>query len=133
MVMGGDFLACSSRKEEKDHGDTGIGLLGSPAGKQVILVDDVMSTGDSAAEALTFIERQQGTVVGAVIAFDRQERAKEGSLSATRDFHRRYKLPVAAAATLDDLIVYLREEGGYEEVLEAIYQYRRQYGVLPPE
>ncbi len=131
MVMGGSILACSSRKEEKDHGDVGIGLLGSPAGRQVILVDDVMSTGDSAAEALTYIERHEGNTIGAVIAFDRQERAKDGQLSATQDFEARYALPVRSAANLDDLIVYLREEGEHEEILEAIYQYRRQYGVLP--
>lgn len=133
MVMGGNFLACSSRKEMKDHGDVGIGLLGSPAGKLVILVDDVMSTGDSAAEALTYIERHKGIAVGAVIAFDRQERAKDGDFSATQDFEARYALPVRSAANLDDLIVYLREEGGHEEILEAIYQYRRQYGVLPKQ
>lgn len=133
MVMGGNILACSSRKEEKVHGDVGIGLLGSPAGRQVILVDDVMSTGDSAAEALAYIQRHQGSAVGAVIAFDRQERAKEGQLSATQDFEARYALPVRSAANLDDLIVYLREDGGHEKILEAIYQYRRQYGVLPKQ
>ena len=129
ITMGGDYLACSSRKETKDHGDSGMGLLGSPKGRHTVLIDDVISSGGSAAKGVQYIEAEDGTPVGAVIAFDRQERAKKGQLSAVQDFWERFCLTIVAAATLDDLIVVLRDHGDKGDVLEAIYGYRSVYGV----
>lgn len=131
MTMGGDFLACSSRKEPKTHADEGIGLLGSPKGRRTALIDDVTSSGFSAGEGIAYIEAEGGTPVGAVFAIDRQERAKEGRLSAAQDFRGRFCLPVVAAANLDDIIIVLREHGDKKDVLEAIYRYRQEYGVPP--
>ena len=50
-------MYCSNRKEQKDHGDTGI-LLGGPIkdGDRVIIIEDVTTAGTSIAETLPTLE-----------------------------------------------------------------------------
>lgn len=123
-----------NRKEEKKHGDGGI-IVGCPlAGKSVLIVDDVMTTGTSSGEAVEIIRANGGTPIGCVIAFDRQERGKGGRLSAVQEFERNYGIPVHAAATLADLVDVLNNDGGYVSrgtvaTLEKILAYKKQYGV----
>ena len=47
-LYGKDIRYCSNRKEEKDHGDTGI-LLGSPIkdGDRIVIIEDVTTSGKS--------------------------------------------------------------------------------------
>ncbi|MEK7143521.1 MAG: orotate phosphoribosyltransferase [Patescibacteria group bacterium] len=123
-----------NRKEEKKHGDGGT-IVGCPlAGKKVLIIDDVMTTGTSSGEAVEIIRANGGTPIGCVIAFDRQECGKDGRLSAVQEFERNYGIPVRAAATLADLIDVVNNDGGYVSrekaaILEKILAYRKQYGV----
>lgn len=123
-----------NRKEAKDHGEGGIIVGASLAGKRVVIVDDVMTTGTSSGEAVSIIRAQGGTVVGTAIAFDRMERGgEESGLSATQAFTKNYGVPVFAVATLDDLIAHLKEgaahyQGG-PETLPRILAYKDEYGV----
>jgi orotate phosphoribosyltransferase len=52
-----------------------------------------------------------------------------GALSAVQEVQAQHGIPVVAIATLDDLLGYLQGEPRYEENLQAIAAYRRQYGV----
>jgi orotate phosphoribosyltransferase len=120
-----------NRKEAKGHGEGGLLVGASLAGKRVIIVDDVISDGASKREAKEIIEAAGGTVVAVVIAFDRQERGL-GELSALKEFEQTFETPVLAAATLTDLIVALEatasvypERGG---ILPGIYAYRDEFG-----
>lgn len=130
LLWGGSLIAASSRKEAKDHGEGGSHLHGDLAGKQTLLIDDVMSSGDSAEDGIRYIESRRGVPIGGVIAFDRQERARDSDLSATQEFRANHGLPVVAAATLDDLITLLREQNNHV-IVEHILRYRAKYGVLP--
>ncbi len=130
LLWGGSLIAASSRKEAKDHGEGGIHLHGDFTGKRTLLIDDVMSSGDSAEKGLRYIESRRGIPIGGVIAFDRQEQAKDSDLSATQQFRGKYCMPVVAAATLDDLITLLREQNNHV-IVEHILRYRARYGALP--
>lgn len=127
-----------NRKEEKNHGEGGIVVGASLQGKCVLIVDDVMTTGVSAEEAVHIIQQAGGTPVGCIIAFDRQERREESDLSAVQEFQQEYQIPVFASATFADLIAVLIGElewttpvDTFQErlVLEKLYAYRDQYGV----
>lgn len=123
-----------NRKEAKDHGEGGTIIGASLEGKKVVIIDDVMTTGTSSGEAVEIIRANVGNPVSVVIAFDRQERGTS-NLSAVQEFEKTYKIPVRAAAKLENLISLLKEwtenEGdqGYGKALKEILAYREKYGV----
>ena len=65
------------RKEAKDHG-RGKRIEGNfSAGEQVIVVDDVITTGGSTIKAINAIEAEGGKVVAALVLVDREEGGRE--------------------------------------------------------
>lgn len=65
------------RKEAKDHG-RGKRIEGNFApGQQVIVVDDVITTGGSTLKAIDAIEAEGGKVVAALVLVDREEGGRE--------------------------------------------------------
>lgn len=116
------------RKEAKAHGEGGLFVGANMQGKRVLLVDDVMTSGSSCDEAATLIAKSGGTLVGCVIAFDRQECAQGGSHSAVCEFAVKHSVPVNPIAQCEDLIAVLETDGTYPEVLRKILEYRDQYG-----
>lgn len=65
------------RKEAKDHG-RGKRIEGNfEAGQQVIVVDDVITTGGSTLKAIDAIEAEGGKVVAALVLVDREEGGRE--------------------------------------------------------
>lgn len=123
----------SSRKEAKDHGEGGLILGANVSGRNVLVVDDVITTGDTKAEALELIRSQGGNVVGVVIAFDRLEQVDDSDLTAAQQFSARHGVPVHSAANLDDLIAVLQEDTDYPgnspELLNKILEYHSMYGI----
>lgn len=65
------------RKEAKDHG-RGKRIEGNfSEGQQVIVVDDVITTGGSTLKAIDAIEAEGGKVVAAFVLVDREEGGRE--------------------------------------------------------
>jgi len=127
-----------NRKEAKDHGEKGIIVGHSLAGKNVCIVDDVITTGTSSREAVEIILANGGIPIACIIAFDRQERGNNTELSAVQEFERKYKIPVYSVATLADLISVLKKDTrsdrsstipNSKKVLKKILIYRDEYGV----
>lgn len=121
-----------SRKEEKNHGEGGFLVGASMRDKNVVIADDVMTTGTSGAEAVEIVKNAGGHPIGCVIAFDRQERGLNSELSAVQEFQKQYNIPVRAATTLEKLIGLLQETPEkYKKILPQILDYRTEYGVKP--
>ena len=123
-----------NRKEAKDHGEGGT-LVGAPVHGRVLIVDDVMSAGTSVRESIAMIAAAGATPAGVAIALDRQEKASEAGVdmqwSAVQYVQGQLQLPVAAIATLQDLLHYLQSTASDELAphLQRVTAYRERYGV----
>ncbi|KAI5778616.1 phosphoribosyltransferase-like protein [Geopyxis carbonaria] len=118
-----------NRKEAKDHGEGGVIVGASLAGKRVLIVDDVITAGTAIREAAAIIENAGGSVAGIVVALDRQERLSEaGGESAIQSVKRELGIPVVAILTLGDLIAGVQGEEKVE-----MERYRERYGALVEE
>lgn len=128
-TMGGDIGLSYDRKESKGHGEGGD-IVGAPVeGKNVIVLDDAMSTGKQLREKVLDILARGGTVIGSVVAFDRQEMGEDGNRSAIHEFENDFGIPVRSIANLDDLIDELEDQVlEFWPVLPKIFSYRSQYG-----
>ncbi|KAK5138421.1 hypothetical protein LTR08_000007 [Meristemomyces frigidus] len=122
-----------NRKEVKDHGEGGLMVGEGLKGKRVVIIDDVITAGTAIKEAVSIIEQQGGTLVGIVVAVDRQEKmpapkgeSEEGKRgSAIGEVRRSLGVPVLAALTLGDLIKGMRDLGRGEEVSKMEEYYAR--------
>ena len=119
-----------NRKEAKDHGEGG-NIVGAPLKGRVLVIDDVITDGASKREAIDLILEAGAVPAGVLIALDRQERGL-GELSATQEVSRDYGLPVAAIASVADIVATLRARPGEAGNVERIEAYRKQYGVAQP-
>jgi orotate phosphoribosyltransferase len=100
---------------------------------RVLVIDDVISAGTSVRESVELIRAAGAQPCGVVIALDRMELGQtergKSELSAAQEVQRNYDIPVISIATLDDLLGYLRDEGGRVQNLAAVLSYRNRYGV----
>ncbi|ROQ21969.1 orotate phosphoribosyltransferase [Gallaecimonas pentaromativorans] len=122
-----DYPYCFNRKEKKDHGEGGS-LVGSPLKGRVMLVDDVITAGTAIRESMDIIQAEGAELAGVLIALDRQEKGK-GELSAIQEVERDFGCAVVSIITLADLISYLEQKPELAESLQAVRNYRQQYGV----
>jgi len=117
-----------NRKETKAHGEGGS-IVGAPLSGGVLIVDDVITAGTAVREAYQIISAAGAEVSGLVISLDRQERG-QGPYSAVQELKQSLDIPVVSIVQLDDLITLLEESSEYEEFLEPVLSYRKQYGVI---
>lgn len=118
-----------NRKEAKEHGEGGV-IVGSPlAQKRVWIIDDVITAGTAKKEAIDFIQRHQGEVAGIIIALDRQEKAEKSSFSPVQLLEQTCNIPVISIVSLQNIIHYLEPLDAYQDVLNAMLTYQKQYGI----
>ena len=117
-----------NRKEIKAHGEGGS-IVGAPLSGGVLVVDDVITAGTAMREAYQIILAAGAEIAGLVISLDRQERG-QGPYSAVQELKQSLGVPVFSIIQLDDLISILEESSEYEQYLDSVLSYRRQFGVL---
>ena len=123
-----------NRKEAKDHGEGGV-LVGAPVAGRVLIIDDVISAGTSVRESIRLLQAAGARPCGVLIALDRQEKATEGDKdvmwSAVQYVTTRLQLNVAAIATLNDLLQYLKstDDPALQVFADPVQRYRERYGV----
>ena len=67
------------RKEAKLHGEGG-NFIGNLEGKQVLIIDDVLTAGTAIKGTVDYLKKNNATLVAALVAFDREEKNKSGNL-----------------------------------------------------
>jgi len=125
--MGHNYPFCFNRKETKDHGEGGI-QVGAPLTGRVLIADDVISAGTSVRESVDLITHANATPCGVVIALDRMERGTR-ALSAVQEVQQAHDMPVISIINLNDLMHYLQTNNRHIQHLQAVEQYRQQYGI----
>lgn len=116
-----------NRKEAKDHGEGGL-IVGAALSGNVLIVDDVITAGTAIREAVDIIQAEGAATSAVLIALDRQEKGKS-ELSAIQEVNRDYGIDVFSIITLADLIEYLAGDSSFAQHLQAMQDYRRQYGI----
>jgi orotate phosphoribosyltransferase len=116
---------CFNRKETKQHGEGGD-IVGNMTGK-VVVIDDVITAGTAIRESVNLIHKNNCKFSGVVIALNRQEKG-EGDLSAIEQVELDYGVKVVSIVNLQDVVEYLIEKGGYDDVVESIKNYSLEYG-----
>ncbi len=129
---GRDVAWAFNRKEVKDHGEGGR-FVGGQMASRVVLVDDVLTAGTAIREAVDLIAGAGGTLVGVVIAMDRQEIGPAG-VTAVQGLHQELSVPVLSLLNLQDVIEYLDSsalrDNHPEASIERILEYQRTYCAL---
>ena len=94
------------RKEEKKHGEGGK-IVGNVCGKNVLIVDDVISAGLSSMRAIDFVRKEQGNVCDILVALDRMEKGHgefaNNYKNTTEEIMALTGVPVFSIAKLTDL------------------------------
>ena len=116
-----------ARKEAKDHGEGGL-LVGAPLEGRVLIVDDVVTAGTAANEAIGIIRAAGAEPAGVLVAIDREERGQEGSLSAVQALEANHGIPVYSIVTFSEILEFV-EETQSPEALSTMLAYREAYGV----
>lgn len=117
---------CFNRKEVKDHGEGDL-TFGADINGRIMIIDDVISAGTAIRESMDIITSKGGTTVAAVVAVDRQERG-QGDLSAIQEVEQQYQIKVISIISLENIITYLQNHGESQTHIDAIYEYKQQYG-----
>jgi orotate phosphoribosyltransferase len=125
-VHGRDVPWCFNRKEAKAHGEGGL-LVGAPLAGRVLVVDDVITAGTAIREIVDIVTDAGAEVASIVVAIDRQERGT-GDVSAVQQVEQELGVRVQAIVGLDDVVEHLEETGRHSEHLDALRQYRDEYG-----
>lgn len=122
-----------NRKEVKDHGEGGM-LVGAPVkGKEVLVIDDVITAGTAIREAHGMLTNENcgAKMMGIVIALDRAEkRSLDDPVSAVQAVSRDLGIPVVSIVSLSQLHTFLKSSPDHgEDVLDKVNKYRADYGV----
>ena len=135
-LYGVDIRYCSNRKEEKDHGDTGI-LLGTKLkdGDRVVIIEDVTTSGKSIEETFPILKSQADVEIkGLIVSLNRMEKGK-GTQSALAEIKEKYGFDANAIVSMADVVEHLYNKPYNGEVMiddtmkQAIDAYYEQYGV----
>lgn len=116
-----------NRKEMKDHGEGGH-IVGHPLEGKILIIDDVITAGTAIREAIDLINNYGAKPAGVVVALDRMERGKN-EMSAIQEVGLLYKMPIFSILNLNDLIDYLTAQADNPAILQAMKDYRKEYGI----
>ena len=126
---GVDVGVAYNRKEAKNHGEGGT-LVGAPVAGRVLMLDDVLTSGKAIRGAAELVRSQDSAIAGVVVALDRAEVMADAGQTAVAGLAQELASPVVSIAHVADVIGYLQKTDAESDVLQAMYDYTRQYCVL---
>ena len=122
-----DMPYAFDRKEAKEHGEGGVFVGADMTFKKVLLVDDVMTAGTAFYESYNKLKTINAEIAGVALSIDRQEKAKDGDISATKKISRDFGIPVLAVTNFESIYEYAKENLDEETIIK-FKEYRQKYG-----
>ncbi len=117
------------RKEAKEHGDKGnfVGRIPSSS-DNVVLIDDVFTTGGTKRNAIEKIEALGGKVLYLLIGVDRQEKGKE--VSAVKEFYESTGIQIYSVISISEIFTYLKNNNKIDDIMyNNFVEYMDEYGL----
>ncbi|KAG9249292.1 orotate phosphoribosyltransferase [Calycina marina] len=127
-----------NRKEIKDHGEGGNIVGAGLKGKNVLVIDDVITAGTAMKETIELVNKEGGKISGFVVALDRMEKMpgpneretgvddKQPRMSAMGQLKQEFGVETISIVTLDDLIALLKSNSDMGD-LSRLEEYRQKY------
>jgi orotate phosphoribosyltransferase len=115
-----------NRKEIKDHGEGG-NIIGPEPHGDVMIVDDVLSAGTAAREAISLIKSLKAFPKIFVVGLDRQEKGA-GELSAKSELEKDFGIVIESIVNLDALIQFSQNNEQFNTYQEQLKEYRKTWG-----
>ena len=115
-----------NRKEVKDHGEGG-NIIGPDPHGDVMIVDDVLSAGTAAREAISLIKNLKAFPKIFVVGLDRQEKGA-GELSAKSELEKECGLEIESIVDLDALIQFSQNNEQFSAYQDQLEEYRANWG-----
>lgn len=118
-----------NRKESKNYGEGGMLVGARVEGKNILLVDDVLTAGTAIRESLELIKQYKGRPIGVVVALDRMESVGTSGRTTLQQLRDEQNLLAEAVVNLDNLFEFIKDDPNLAIYSEKMAQYRKQYGV----
>lgn len=122
-----DIPYAFDRKEAKNHGEGGVFVGADMTDKKVLLVDDVMTAGTAFFESKEKLQTINATTAGIILSIDRQEKAKDSDISATKKISQDFDIPVLAVTNFSAIYEFVKENLDSDTTLK-FKSYREKYG-----
>ena len=121
-----------NRKEEKDHGEGGSLVGYKPQdGDRVVIIEDVITAGTAIRETVPILTgAAKVTVPDMFISVNRCEVGQTPGKTAIMEVMEDFGINVHAIVTVEDIYEYLKQGGGYADVLAHMERYMEQYCVF---
>ncbi|QIE02230.1 orotate phosphoribosyltransferase [Buchnera aphidicola] len=117
-----------NRKEKKKYGEKG-NLIGTDIyRKNIIILDDVITSGTAIHHSMKIIEEQQANIAAIFVLLDRQEKGQR-NLSTIRHISNNNSYKIISIITIEDLIAYLLEDSKLNKHIPDLIKYCKKYGI----
>ncbi|CAL4324707.1 orotate phosphoribosyltransferase [Buchnera aphidicola] len=120
-----------NRKEIKTYGEKGIIVGNNIQKKNIIIIDDVITSGITIQESISIIQKNSNDniISNIFVALDRRERGTIKKNSAIEQIKNQYSCNVFSIINIYDLIEYLSLKKIYPEKIKKIQDYQKSYGI----
>lgn len=121
-----------NRKEEKDHGEGGSLVGYKPKdGDRIIVIEDVITAGTAVRETMPILKNAADVSVEHMfISVNRCEFGQDPSKTTVSEVMEEFGIKVHSIADVSDIHEYLKESGGYGDVLKGMEEYMRKYCIV---
>ncbi|WP_343128166.1 orotate phosphoribosyltransferase [Buchnera aphidicola (Takecallis taiwana)] len=119
-----------NRKEKKTYSDSGNIIGKTYTNKNIIIIDDVITSGITIQQSNTVInfKNNNNNIVGIFVLFDRQECSVSHTNTAKDELIQKYCCPIFSIINIVNIIKYLKKNNIYQQHLKKMIEYYQKYG-----